>query len=297
MAGEVGDRDTLDEALHDTLVALCDTLGVERGLVALQHNGALVVAASVRAGQPGQTLANLAPIGDTMLLENPPPDLAGMAVVTPVVCADEKLGLVAVGPRAGGYAIDDLTALTDVADRIGGAIYATCATETATTLLNAQLEEFRTREREWQRQIQDLTQPTISELSESELIRLVEDALRHLHDFTYLGEHHLTKLGVVEMTLAGRTEAVTLLDRGRAVRDVLLSTLEQLRPPGLEPRGDSASRREWHAYLILRESYVDGIPTRDTMNKLYISEGTYNRARRSALRGLARVLMEQGDNQ
>jgi hypothetical protein len=94
--------------------------------------------------------------------------------------------------------------------------------------------------------------------------------------------------------LRGRDGTITLLDRGQTVRDVLLRTLERLRPPGPEPRGDSAaSLREWHAYLILRGSYVDGVPNRDMMNRLYISEGTYNRTRRQALRGLARALVQQ----
>ena len=40
------------------------------------------------------------------------------------------------------------------------------------------------------------------------------------------------------------------------------------------------------------EAYLEEIPNRDVMLKLYISEGTFNRTRRAAIRSLARALGE-----
>ncbi|MBI4675739.1 MAG: MFS transporter [Chloroflexi bacterium] len=50
--------------------------------------------------------------------------------------------------------------------------------------------------------------------------------------------------------------------------------------------------REWHLYLVLHDSYVLDEPNRQVMSRLYISEGTFNRTRRRALRALAKALAE-----
>ena len=71
---------------------------------------------------------------------------------------------------------------------------------------------------------------------------------------------------------------------------VLQEGLETLRPgPGMPPRQPP---REWYPYLILREAYVNETSNRDIMLKLYISEGTFNRTRRTAIRSLTRALGE-----
>ena len=48
----------------------------------------------------------------------------------------------------------------------------------------------------------------------------------------------------------------------------------------------------WQAYLILHSAYVENQPNRDIMSRLDISEGTFNRTRRSALQAVARLLEE-----
>jgi hypothetical protein len=295
LAREVGSGDALDVALSTALNAACHDLGTDRGLVALRRDGGLTVAASLNAGPTERNLVDVDLPEEAAGLVQPSPDLSGLAAVAPLVWAGELLGCIMVGERSGGYTSDDLVTLTDIADGMASVVYAARASETATAELNSQIEQFRAREYELQRQVQALTTPVADGLNEAALTHLVEDALRHLHDFAYLGEHRLARLAAVEATLAGGDGPITLLARGQAVRDTLLRTLQRLRPPGAEPRGDAAaSQREWHSYLILYESYVEGIPNRDTMNRLYISHGTYNRTRRQALRGLARDLAEQG---
>ncbi len=294
LAGQVGSLDTLGSALQDVLQEACTNLGAERGLVAVRRDDALTVLASLHAGPPDRTLADFPMPEEAAGLSQPPPELAGLAAIAPLIWAGEGLGCVLVSRRGGEYTPEELGFLAAIGDRLAGVVYAGRAIETATAELNGQIDRFREREEELQRQLQSLMTPTADVLNEAVLTRWVEDALRHLHDFTYLGEHHLAQLPLVQAALAERGEA-TLLDRGQTVRDVLLRTLERLRPPGAEPRGDSAAgHREWHAYLILWGSYVEGIPNRDMMNRLYISEGTYNRTRRQALRGLARALADQG---
>jgi DNA-binding CsgD family transcriptional regulator len=50
----------------------------------------------------------------------------------------------------------------------------------------------------------------------------------------------------------------------------------------------------WYSYIVLHDAYVEGVPNREIMARLYISEGTFNRTRRIALRALARLLIEEG---
>lgn len=294
LAQDIRDADALDRLLHDTLTATCLELEVKNGMVVLDEDGVGRIAASLQTAPAGQTVPSITPPEDAALLDGTVVELRDMAAIAPIVWSGERLGYLTVGSRASGYTTHDLAALAMAADRMAGVIYAARAVDTATTALSIQVQDLQARERELQRQVQAATPTIATEMSEAALTLLVEDALRHLHDFTYLGEHRLARLPVFEKELDRRQEAVTPLKRGQAVRDGLLRTLERLRPTGAEPRGDAAaSHREWYAYLILRESYVEGIPNRDTMNRLAISEGTYNRTRRQALRGLARDLATQ----
>ena len=50
--------------------------------------------------------------------------------------------------------------------------------------------------------------------------------------------------------------------------------------------------RQWYPYLILYNAYLENQPNSEIMMRLYISEGTFNRTRRAAIRSLARVLSE-----
>jgi hypothetical protein len=72
---------------------------------------------------------------------------------------------------------------------------------------------------------------------------------------------------------------------------VLLEALNEMRPSQEVPPRDPPPR-EWYPYLILRDAYLEGVSNRDIMLNLYISEGTFNRTRRAAVRSLARALTE-----
>ena len=89
-----------------------------------------------------------------------------------------------------------------------------------------------------------------------------------------------------------KVAVVTYLDQGKALHTLLLRAVEQLRPAGAESPASEVPSREWHHYLILRDSYLQGQLTRDIMARLYIGEGTYNRARRRALRSVAKIIRE-----
>jgi len=114
--------------------------------------------------------------------------------------------------------------------------------------------------------------------------RMVEQCLQHLSDYTQLGQSGLA----VELLIEGGTH----IERGKSVREALLRAIESLRPAGARPSVSGILPREWHAYTILHDAYVEDVPNRDIMGKLYVSEGTFNRQRRKALHAVARALLE-----
>ena len=66
------------------------------------------------------------------------------------------------------------------------------------------------------------SQQTVLEgVDEREMIFLVEDALRHLYDYPYLGDHKLAQLHIVESHLDIQEGAfVTHLDRGKGLAPI-----------------------------------------------------------------------------
>jgi hypothetical protein len=116
----------------------------------------------------------------------------------------------------------------------------------------------------------------------------VEDALQNICDYAYLGDSPLVKLKQVAVLQKG--PAVTHLDLGKAVHQVLSAAVERLRPETALP--SEPIPREWFPYFILHDAYFNGLPNRDITLKLYISEGTFHRTRRSALKSVTRVLSE-----
>jgi hypothetical protein len=135
----------------------------------------------------------------------------------------------------------------------------------------------------------------ISYLADEEtMMPLIEDALRHLYDHSYLGQHQLSQLYVVQhkWTHSNVPCWKTHLSLGHALHALLVDVIEQLRPKGTLPTGAVIPSREWYPYLILHGSYVQGELTREIMARLCIGEGTYNRTRRRALHSIALVLLE-----
>jgi hypothetical protein len=116
----------------------------------------------------------------------------------------------------------------------------------------------------------------------------VEDAMQNLFDYAYLGDSPLINLHQVKALLDGSTP--THLDKGKAVYRVINEAIERLRPASAVP--SHPIPREWYPYLILHDAYFNGLPNRDIISKLYISEGTFHRTRRSAIRSVTRVLSE-----
>ena len=295
---------TPDQDIHDRLQAileaLCRSLEVGQGLVALREGAGFSAAAGWKVGLAGQPLSSESLTTDDIVTLSPPAESLGIpdgVLVVPLHAGGEQIGAIALGQknRGGSYTEDDFDLLEDFADTVAGVVHAARLQEQSVQQIDTLLRGVREQEREVRNRMRaaltaEARPPLLVGQSETEATSQVEDALRHLYDYPYLGEHPLAQLRVIRTHLDVQDTAfVTHLDRGRALQKTLLMAIEKLKPSSLRaaPPG-----REWHQYVILHDCYVLGKPNRDVMSDLYIGEGTFNRARRRAVRGVARALAE-----
>ncbi len=202
------------------------------------------------------------------------------ALIIPLYTGTKQIGVMILGrpENAIHYSDPEIEHLLEVSDHIADLIHTW------------------QRETEYLQHVTELTQkkqPAVETDLEILPIKVLEEVLRNLHDFAYLGTCPLAALEQVKTRLTANK--ITHLDRGRAVHEILLLAIEKLCPIGDPPR--EPIPREWYPYMILHEAYVNGVQNRDIMNKLYISEGTFNRTRRNAIRSLAWALMEMEQGQ
>jgi CheY-like chemotaxis protein len=97
----------------------------------------------------------------------------------------------------------------------------------------------------------------------AEFAAAVHDALGKLYDSLYLQAHPLGDL------LADATHSA--LQRGQALRRLLLEAIETLRPgPGVPPQS-----RDWRAYRILELRYIEGRSPTEIMERLALSRSLF----------------------
>jgi GAF domain-containing protein len=285
----------LGEQLGSAIAALCTLLGHRAGWIAVRESAGLSIVAKhpasampaltgVLADTPGETTSYDAPTLSELSLDN--------ATVCPLYAGGELLGTLTVVDRAGGP-VDgtplELDLLETVADQIAGLLYTVRQQEDAARQIDEMVRGFRAREEGLRRELRSVLAAGEEAQSGPELRPQVEDALRHLYDYAYLGQHSLAALTAVARYLDPSHEVVTNLDRGRALSQLLIDLIGRLRPPGAAP---SPLPREWVQYTILHDAYVVGELNREIMAKLYVSESTFNRARRRAVRGIVRAVKE-----
>lgn len=274
-----GEKTGQSESLALALDSICASVRATFGLVVVFEADHLRLAATYRWPHTELSLSPVDVLADNFLhleLEHFPRPLAEAALLVPLYGEIEQLGALILGRPVNGthYSQADIELLLYPGDRLAD-----------------MLQQAR-REDEYMTRLANLVeqgQPEVSPLQPAQIsAKDVETALRHLFDYAYLGQHPLIELKLVRSRLPAGT--VTHLDQGKAVYSVLAEAIEKLRPedrlPGEPPP------REWYPYLILHDAYLEGIPNRDIMARLYISEGTFSRTRRAALRAVARTLEE-----
>jgi hypothetical protein len=135
---------------------------------------------------------------------------------------------------------------------------------------------------------------TKNEPTTPDILRLTEDALRHLGNPGFLATSGL----IVQLpyTIAAsrgapdKMNGATPLDYAQVLRSVLTRSLEKLR---LAEGETGSGEEESLQYHILHEHYVTGRPATYTMTRHFISEANFHRKRREAVRALAADLSAQ----
>lgn len=281
LARLAGNREEVDHALSIALQSLCAAGEAIYGLIAVFEEEEAPVVAGYRWQDGTRCFAREALSADDVVHLGPgelPPPLAEAALLIPLYGGARQLGALILGRPASGikYSPADVDQFLYVSDRLGDVIWqARQRAEYAVQVSRGT----------------DPPPPDTVRYPEHVSVEAVEDALRHMADYAYLGRHSLACFHLVKARVASGT--VTHLDVGRAISATLAEAIEKLRP-GKAPSTDPPAR-EWYPYLVLHDAYVEGISNRDVMSRLYISQGTFNRTRRAAVRALARALEEMED--
>jgi hypothetical protein len=130
---------------------------------------------------------------------------------------------------------------------------------------------------------------TLDTVDDEQLRNRLEGALKHLNNLPAL-----TRDALVGNTPATAHANVPPMDAAIMLRNELVQAIERLRPSTPRPTpGGSAGPGGWLHYLVLYEAYVDGRHNKEIMQRYYLSESTFHRARRSAVNSLAADLHER----
>jgi len=269
--------ESLGQNLSSALETLSRFVHATYGLIILFEGEDLQLAASYRWRHPLPELQqnDLASDDVVYLSSNRfAPHLDEATLSVPLYAGEIQQGVLILGPpeNALSYAKSDVQRLLEAGDRI------------------ADLIRDAHREKEHLAKLTQIVQAPLPKPSLDGEIppRSVEEALRNLYDYAYLSDCTLAKLKRIQSADSGSGN--THLDRGKLVYQTILDALDKLRPPGELPR--EPIPRQWYPYLILYNAYLENKPNNEIMSRLYISEGTFNRTRRAAIRSLARVLTE-----
>jgi hypothetical protein len=266
------------------LAILCHSLDAESGMILLREQEHFAVNASYHAFPLGSQL-----ILDDLPKETSPasswPPVSSLEWIVPIFSGNDLAGLVGIGPRTGlkEYTEDDIDWMEEVSESIGIIL------QTGQTGGGPDYESLRVQDKpsyDESAEVQDILS-TLALKPGPEIIKMVEDGFRMLHDYSNLGKSPLVEL--LKVSRGSHIEA------GRQVHQHLLETLELLRPE--ESRPAEPIPRTWHNYLVLRDAYMHRVSTSEIMARLYISSGTYYRTRRKALRSISRALIERSASQ
>ncbi len=282
LARDVGGPDIVVENLQNALNSLVRTLQASGGFVAVRQGEHYSVLASVHALPVGQQLEPAALAADD-LRPGQDTQLENTAWLAPARANNEQLGAIGLGPRVnrGTYRDEDLDLLAEAADTVGQLLRAEALRDQQEQDLIKMVRVMEEGEVTRQSSVHNLMRAMETPTSDK-FERMVEHSLQHLSDTSLLGQSGLAE----ELLISGATH----LERGRAVREALVRGIESLKPTSAAPSGTPP--REWYQYTVLYEAYVEDVPNRDIMARLYVSEGTFNRERKKALKAVAQALLE-----
>jgi hypothetical protein len=279
LENNISSENTLHLHLQEGLDLLCNTLDASSGFIAIKQGEEFVVLASRHSVQMNRHFsASDVAYEDISHLQNE--QIPGIIYFAPTFDGQTPIAVLGIGKpnRRVDYSHGDLDLLSEVADQVGTLVsLSNLQPQLSQVIAQSQLNESEAN------LIADEMLETMGNKPDQEFIKIVEEGLRHFSDYIVLGQSALAdKLNI---------KAGSHIERGRELQKVMLDSIELLRPA--EKRPPEPLPRVWYNHAVLHDAYVEGVPNREIMARLYISEGTFNRTRRNAIRGLARLLMEK----
>lgn len=274
----------LRERLQEGLDLLCQTLQASSGLIAVRHGDQFLVTATRHAIPIERYIPEELVACDEVAQPQNQGELTHLEWIAPSFDGPTQIALVGVGrPKAKlAYSASDLELLSEVADQIGTIV----SLSNLRPQQNDQIRQLVAKSQENASELNSMASEMIEVIStnpDPQFIKIVEDALRHLQDYIQLGQSPLAEWAKVNGS--------SHVERGKQLQQLLNDAIESFRPT--EKRPGEPLPRVWYSYAVLHDAYVEGAQNREIMARLYISEGTFNRTRRNALRGLARLLIEK----
>jgi hypothetical protein len=278
-----GNQDKVQRLLQEGLNLLCDTLQVSGGIVAIYREGKAIVTASRNSVHAGSELV----VDPKAVAElwRPKESIQNIEWMSSIFEGQNQIALVGIGASKTkiDYSSGDLELFMEFADHAGTIVSIGNLLPPADPGQFEFVEASQVQNAEMNSEAAEMLR-MVSGGVESELVKMVEDALRRFSDFVMLGQSPLADRVALE--------GVTYLERGKQLQNILREAVDALRPGGPHP-AEYPIPRVWYSYLVLHDAYVKGVSNRDIMAKLYISKGTFDRTRRSALRGVARWMAER----
>lgn len=276
-------EETLQTRLQEGLDLLCEALDSSGGFIAVRRGENFVVIATKKSVAANSEF-HPAFVACDDISQSKNDRLPEIAWIAPAFEGQTQVAVIALShPNAKlDYSAGDLELLAEVADQVSSLISVSNLTAGRADQIQQLMAESQVQANELNSIAVEMI-AAISTNSDLEFIKTVEEALRHLSDYITLGQS----------ALADQTNIIadSQIERGKQLNKLLIDSIESLRPA--EKRPPEPLPRVWYSYAVLHDAYVEGVPNREIMARLYISEGTFNRTRRNALRGLTRLLSER----
>ena len=282
LENESASQETLKSSLQNGLDLLCQTLRASGGMVAVRRDKGFIVMAS-RSSIPAGSELSEEIVACEEVSRPKEGQLPYLAWIAPSFEGQTQVAVVGIEKPASRleYSAGNLELLAEVADQIGTIVSLSNVIPRQSQLIQELVAESQANANEMDSAAGSLLE-SISIEPDADFIRQVEDALRHLPDAIKLGQSALAD----KLSMTGDSH----IERGKRLQNFLSDSIESLKPS--ETRPPEPLPRIWYSYAVLHDAYVECVPNREIMARLYISEGTFNRTRRNAIRGLARLLME-----
>jgi len=273
----------LQSRLQEGLDLLCETLNSSGGFIAVQRGENFVVIATRQSIAAGSQLSP-ALVACQDISQPDSDQLPDIAWLAPAFEGQTQVAVISVGkPKAKlDYSTGDLDLLAEVADQVGTIV----SLSNLRPGKNDQIRQLVAESQAHASKLNTIADEMIAAIAthpDAEFTKIVEEGLRRYSDYIALGQSPLADW-------AGIT-AESHVERGKQLQKFLAEAIESFRPAGTRPH--EPLPRVWYSYAVLYDAYVEGVPNREIMARLYISEGTFNRTRRNAIRGLARLLLEK----